>query len=178
LELIKGSVSFFSGGALIAIFGSYLSEYFGWRYTLFIPGALSILVSFFLADRIRDSPQHVGIVFLDHLPFKKEQMPPKKSELPLRVALVDHILKSKAIWLLGVAGFIHYIVRYAVSDWGILYLVREQGFTAIQAGTCLFWFEIGASIGAFIAGTPTKQNKSIPFFDFVSFFAHLLLVAV
>jgi len=146
------SVSQAAGGALIALTGSYMSQYWGWRFTMVIPGALSIIVSFFLIDRLRDSPQQVGIVFLEHLPFKRDQEQTKKQELPIRVALFEHIIKNKAIWLLGPASFLHYIIRYALGDWGLLLLVEEKNFSRMEGGTCMFWFEIGAAVGVFAAG--------------------------
>jgi len=49
------------GGFLIPILAAFCVFYFGWRYAMFIPGGLCILMGFVLMNRLRDTPQSLGL---------------------------------------------------------------------------------------------------------------------
>lgn len=49
------------GGFLIPIIVGACAEYFGWRYAMFVPGGLCIIMGFILMNRLRDTPQSLGL---------------------------------------------------------------------------------------------------------------------
>jgi MFS transporter, OPA family, sugar phosphate sensor protein UhpC len=55
------NVSHNVGGFLIPWVVGFALHYFGWRYGMYIPGVLCILVGFFLINRLRDTPQSLGL---------------------------------------------------------------------------------------------------------------------
>jgi sugar phosphate permease len=44
------------------------------------------------------------------------------------------------------------MVRAGVTEWGVILLVDTRSVTPLVAGACMFWFEIGGTLGGFAAG--------------------------
>lgn len=66
--------------------------------------------------------------------------------------LFKYVLTNKSMWLLSLTGMLQYFIRTAVTTWHILFLIETRGFSPLEAGACLFWFDIGGLIGGLIAG--------------------------
>ena len=52
----------------------------------------------------------------------------------------------------GVCAVFIYVIRTAVNDWSMLYLIEVKNYTTMQAGFCVCWFEIGGFAGSLAAG--------------------------
>ncbi|NGX32680.1 MAG: hypothetical protein K1060chlam4_00730, partial [Candidatus Anoxychlamydiales bacterium] len=138
----------------IPIFATALTQSFGWRYALFVPGVVCIFAGVFLINRLRDTPRSLGLPTIEK--YKKDY-PSKKHEksryqLSTKEILVKYVLKNKYIWILTVPSFFIYVIRQAINDWTLVYLVETKGYSYIVAGTCVFWFEIGGFVGSLAAG--------------------------
>lgn len=146
------------GGALIPLVCAIAIQLFGWRYAMYLPGALAILVGFLLINRIRDNPQALGLPPVEK--FRNDYI--TESEAPVETeasqkrspkeVLFEHVLKNKFIWILAISFFFVYVIRQAVNDWVQLYLMESKGFSLMVAGSCVFWFEIGGIFGSLAAG--------------------------
>ena len=143
------------GGALIPILAAACAYHFGWRSAMYIPGILCILAGFFIMDRLRDTPESLGLPsiekFRDDYANTKEK---KKDEVTLttKEILLDFVLKNKFIWILAFAQFFNGVIRTAVNDWSMLYLIEVKNYTALESGFCVCWFEIGGFLGMLAAG--------------------------
>lgn len=142
------------GGAIIPLLAAFLAQHFGWRYAMFGPGIICILVGLVLINRLRDTPRSLGLPTIEEY---KNDYPDKHHEkvryqLSTKEILFKYVLKNKYVWILAVSNLFVYIIRQAVNDWTQLYLVESKGFSCIIAGTCVFWFEIGGFLGSLAAG--------------------------
>jgi len=150
------------GGALIPLICAVAIQLYGWRYAMYLPGMLAIIVGFFLINRIRDNPRALGLptvekfrndyttesdVALDDDDESKDKKPQGSREI-----LTEYVLKNKFIWILAISFFFVYVIRTAVNDWVQLYLMESKGFSLMVAGSCVFWFEIGGIFGSLAAG--------------------------
>jgi len=129
--------------------------YYGWRYAMFVPGVLCIFGSLFLLNRLRDTPQSLGLPSIEK--FRNDYPPNSKrgeqeKELSTKEILIDYIIKNKYIWLLAAAYFFVYIVRTAVNDWTALYLLETKGYSRLGANGCVSMFEVGGFFGSLFAG--------------------------
>ncbi len=144
------------GGALIPLLAAFCASYFGWRYALFVPGCLGIIVGLFLMNRLRDTPQSLGLPsvekYRNEASDKGKEKEGKERELTTKEILFDYVLTNKYIWILGFASFFVYIIRTGVNDWGVLYLMEEKGYGLISAGATVCWFEVGGFFGMLFAG--------------------------
>lgn len=141
------------GGALIPIIAAFCAQYWGWRFAMYVPGVMCILVGFFVINRLRDTPQSLGLPAIEKF---KNDFPSAKieeeKELPLKVILFEYVLRNKYIWVLAIAYFFVYIIRTAINDWSVLYLVETKNYSLVMAGSCVFSFEIGGAVGSLAAG--------------------------
>lgn len=141
------------GGALIPLLAAFCAQYWGWRYAMYVPGVMCIGIGFFVLNRLRDTPQSLGLPsiekFRNDYPDAKQKV---DQELSFKEILLKYVLKNKYIWLLAISYFFVYIIRTAINDWTVLFLVENKGYSLTMAGACVFWFEIGGIFGSLAAG--------------------------
>jgi len=143
------------GGLLIPIIAGYCAQYMGWRYAMFIPGTLCICMGFLLINRLRDTPQSLGLPPVekfrnDHTALSKASK--DEVELTTKQILFDYVLTNKWMWILAIVSFFVYIVRMAINDWSALYLIETKNYSMIKANACVSLFEIGGLFGMLAAG--------------------------
>ncbi len=150
------SVSHNVGGFLIPWVTGVSLHYFGWRYAMFIPGILCILVGIFLINRLRDTPQSLGLPpieeYRNDYVDKVETEAGSEEKLTSRQVLSKYVFKNPYIWLLGIAYFFVYIVRMGINDWTALFLIESKGYTSLGANGCVSLFEVGGFFGTLAAG--------------------------
>jgi MFS transporter, OPA family, sugar phosphate sensor protein UhpC len=141
------------GGFIIPILAAFCAQYFGWRSAMHVPGILCIIVGFFLLNRLRDTPRSLGLPPIEE--YKNDYVVAKQDDrevLSLKQILVDHVLKNKFLWILGIAYFFIYVIRTAVSDWTMFYFIEEKGYSKTTSGFLVSFFEIGGIFGSLAAG--------------------------
>lgn len=141
------------GGALIPLIAGFFAQYMGWRYAMYVPGVLCIVVGLFLINRLRDTPQSLGLPpiekYKDDYPSEKRE---DEHELSVKEILFKHVLSNKYIWILAISYFFVYIIRQAVNDFGALFLIKTKGYSLIKANASVLWFEAGGICGSLAAG--------------------------
>lgn len=149
------NVSHNVGGFLIPWVVGISLQYLGWRYAMFIPGVSCILVGFFLINRLRDTPESLGLPPIEK--YRNDQIDKIEAEdkgqtLSAKGLLVDYVLKNPYIWLLAIAYFFVYAVRMGINDWTALFLVESKGYSNVGANGCASLFELGGFFGSLVAG--------------------------
>ena len=143
------------GGALIPLVAAFCAQYWGWRHAMYIPGVMCIGVGLFLINRLRDTPQSLGLPPIEKFRNDYPAVVPgsgEEKEIPVKQILFDYVLKNKYIWILAFSYFFVYIIRMAINDWTLLFLVETKGYSLITAGACVCWFEVGGIFGSLAAG--------------------------
>lgn len=143
------------GGALIPIVAALCADRFGWRAAMYVPGLLCIGVGFYLMQRLRDIPQSLGLPPIEKFRNDYTSKQPLEKEgkvLSTKEILMEHVFKNRFLWVLASAYFFVYVIRTAINDWSMLYLVEVKGYTNLTAGFCVCWFEIGGFFGSLAAG--------------------------
>jgi OPA family sugar phosphate sensor protein UhpC-like MFS transporter len=142
------------GGILITYLVAGCIECFGWRSAMYVPGVLCIFAGLFIMNRLRDTPQSLGLppveVFRGDESHGKS--PKEKGDLSVKEILVKYVIRNKFLWILGASYFFIYIIRTGINDWSMFYLIEVKGYTPLQAGVCVSWFEIGGAFGGLAAG--------------------------
>ena len=150
------NVSHNVGGAIIPLIAAFCAAHYGWRYAMYVPGIICIVMGFFIINRLRDIPQTLGLPRVEE--FKQDPSIKNKSaaneerQLTVKEALFDYILTNKFIWLLAFSYFCVYIVRTAANDWSALFLVEQKHYGQIVASSTVSWFEVGGFLGSLLAG--------------------------
>ena len=120
---------------------------------MYIPGVTCIIVGFFLINRLRDTPQSLGLPPIER--FRNDfsdTAQQDETELSVKEILFKHVLSNKYIWILALSYFFVYIIRQAVNDFGAIFLMKAKGYSMMAASGSVFWFEAGGICGSLAAG--------------------------
>jgi OPA family sugar phosphate sensor protein UhpC-like MFS transporter len=149
------SVSHNVGAFCIAWVAGLSLQYAGWRYALFVPGVVCIFASFFIFNRLRDTPQSIGLPSIEKYRNDYQDVLAQSGDDEKMTSFqifVEYILKNHYLWLLAVAYFFVYIVRTGVTDWTAQYLYENKDYSLLGASGCVSLFEIGGFFGCLAAG--------------------------
>lgn len=141
------------GAFSIAVLAGFLVQHFGWRSGMYVPGLICIAGGFLMVNRLRDTPQAVGLPPIDV--YRNDVVPSPAKETATSSTwdtLVTHVFTNKYLWLLGIAYFFVYFARTAMNDWTPMYLIETRNYSLIQANSMSTMIEIGGFFGNLAAG--------------------------
>lgn len=136
------------GGGIAGVIAAESAVRFGgWQYAFYVPGILAVIGAVYLFWRLRDTPQSEGLPpveeyrndYTEHM----RKFGTYEHELSFYELFVNNVLLHKWIWLLAIANFFAYITRYAMIDWGPLYLQEVKGATISKGGIAVLVLEWG-----------------------------------
>ncbi len=138
----------------VAIFGlgGFLIEQFGWRAAFIVPAFFSMGLSFFLFNRLRDTPKEVGLPPVEEY---KEDVIRVSKDYEERITIkevISIVLANKLVWYMAIANMCLYIPRMGIFFWAPTFLKEFKGVSLIIAGMQLVSFEIAGLIGGITAG--------------------------
>jgi sugar phosphate permease len=141
-----GSIIIIAGGAVIL-------EHLGWRSVFFISAIAAILLAVFLFERLRDTPQSLGLPSI----VEKENLvnDTKHSDdeaITFKEMFFEHILPNKSLWYVCMANFFLYIVRMGFFNWAPTFLRQAKNLDCMEAACSNSGFELMGAFGGFIAG--------------------------
>src|SRR5437588_1213505 len=141
------------GGAVILILCGYLVVY-GWRICFFVPAAIALACAAFLWFRLPDTPPSVGLPEVEGTHHESQERDSKEN---FRAFVIEHVFKNKYIWIVSIANFFVYIIRYAVLDWGPTMLTQAKHIKIAHAAWMVAGFEFGGLLGALFGGWITDR---------------------
>lgn len=141
------------GAGLVAILCGYLAMH-SWQSCFYVPAMLAVVGSIVLWMTLRDTPPSLG---LPEVKGTEGSAPPDANSAEHRAFLKRAVFSSRAIWLLAIANFFVYIVRYGVLDWGPTFLHESKHVELKIAGWMMAAFEGSGVIGMLIAGWATDR---------------------
>jgi phosphoglycerate transporter family protein len=146
------NTSHMAGGGLILLLGGYLTQNYGWRVSFYVPAAIAVVVALFLIERLRDTPETLGLPPVEK--YRKDDTVPAEAheKLSVRESVMKHIVRNRTVWFLAIANFFVYLVRYGAMDWAPTFLVEVKHSTIGTAAAKTALFELLGAFGAFIAG--------------------------
>lgn len=128
-------------------------EFLGWRSGMYVPGIVCIAGSFYLINRLRDTPQSLGLPSIEKFRNDYPGKPKKSEEGELTTReLLKGVLSKKYIWLLAFAYLFLYVLRMGIGDWTGLFLYEVKGYGALGSSGTSSLFEAGGFCGCLIAG--------------------------
>lgn len=148
------NVSHNVGAFLIPWIVGLCLQYYGWRSAMYVPGVICILGGFFLINRLRDTPQSLGLPPIEKFRNDyggKSKESDEEKELTTKELLLG-VIKNKFIWLLAIAYFFIYVVRTGINDWTALLLIETKGYSRLGASGFVSLFEAGGFFGSLCAG--------------------------
>lgn len=136
------------------------SEHTGaWRWCFWLPGIIALFGAFGIFIFLRDTPKSVGLPELEMTKTSIDD--DSHTDAVARRAYVRKMVyRNPIIWVLAIANFFVYVVRFSVLDWGPKFLIEARDLSYTTAGGAVAIFEIFGIIGMLVAGWITDK-----FFD-------------
>ncbi len=144
------------GAALVFVLCGYLIRWgFDWRYCFFVPAGLALCGAAFLAITLRDTPESLGLPEVEGT----EARPADLEEPPQSFGkvLVELVFSNPYIWLISLANFFVYVVRYGIVDWGPTFLKEAKHIELAHAGWMVAAFEVTGILGMLASGWVTDK---------------------
>ena len=141
------------GAGTILALSPFIISYFNWRYVFFIPAIFCIGFSFFLFNRLRDTPQSLGFPPIEeHHGLVASGANLDEENLSMREIIFGRILNNKLVWYVCCANFFLYFVRMSMFNWAPTFLQEFKGSTLLAAGCQTAAFDVTGIFGGILAG--------------------------
>ena len=142
------------GEGLSFVFVGMLVASFGWKWGFFgaaLAGVLGIaLVLLFL----HDSPEAKGLPPIEVLAGEaeqKEELSPEEKRAQTK-RMQAAVVKNPGVWILAAASAFMYMSRYAINEWGTIFLQEAKGYDLAGAATIIGINPIFGIIGTVVSG--------------------------
>lgn len=150
-------------GAFIALgLSGWLAQHWGWRWAFWIPALIAFATGFYLLNRLRDTPASLGLppvevyageTDLEHAGEPERELTPAE----FRTFVRTHVFLNPYIWLISLANFNVYVVRYVFLNWGPTYLQEGRHYTPLASAGVTGFFEMFGLVGSLAAGYVTDR---------------------
>ena len=158
-------------GAVFALCGWLLIPLFhSWRLCFIVPAAIAAAGGVAVLFLFKDSPEEVGLrgatgeTPVVPVNGQDARSPSSvdgqdaRSPSDYRSYVARWVFRNPKVWIIAIADFFVYTVRFAALDWGIVLLMETKGLSLAAATTLCFVFEIvGGNLGMVVAGWATDR---------------------
>lgn len=143
-----------SFGAVMALglCSTLLAMGLGWRWCFWVPAAFAALAALYCFLFLRESPTAAGV---DEL--KIEGVPESPVSGVSNAERRRLVFGNKVIWVVAIANFFVYIVRFGFLDWGPTFLDQYKGIPVSKGGLMIIAFESAAIFGTIFSGWITDR---------------------
>ena len=139
------------GEGLSFIFVGSLVAFAGWKWGFFgaaLAGALGVLLILFW---LHDTPESQGLPSIEELSGEKTEGEKKSSSEDTR-AIQRAVLRNPGVWILALSSAFMYMSRYAINEWGVIFLQEAKDYSLAEASTIIGINPIFGIIGTVVSG--------------------------
>jgi len=148
------------GGFAAPLVAGGFAKAMGWKWGMWAPGIIGLVVGVAVLALCRDKPEDVGFPPVEPAPAAAAALatdadgaPKAKKKPDVLKQLVNTVLKNPFIWGMALTYFFIYVVRQGVTSWFVFYLIKEKGVAdAAQAAVRVSGLELGGLFGSLVAG--------------------------
>ncbi len=152
------------GAALALLICSELVVY-NWRLCFLVPAVLAVAGAAFLIERLRDTPESVGLPPIEEYTGEAEASgegsakaaSPESNEPDFRQFVLHQVLLNPMIWVISLANFFVYTVRASILDWGPTFLTETKHIELQHAGWIVAGYEVAGLFGMLLSGWMTDK---------------------
>ena len=141
---IGEGLSFVFVGSIVAAFG-WLWGFFG-AALAGVVGLVVVLLFF------HDSPESKGLPSIEELTGEAPSASPAKPTRAETRQMQKQVIKNPGVWILAAASAFMYMSRYAINEWGTIFLQEAKGYSLAEAATIIGINPIFGIIGTVVSG--------------------------
>ncbi len=147
------------GGAGVLILCGYLVTYNpgNWQICFFVPAGIALTVACGLLLWLRDTPESVGLPEIAGTHVAAPTPEFEQTTHDFRAFLWERVFSDKYIWIVSIANFFVYVLRYAIFDWGPTMLKEVKGIELHDAAWMVAGFEFAGLVGIISSGWMTDR---------------------
>jgi sugar phosphate permease len=152
----------FGGGGILILCG-WLVVHYGWQSCFYVPAVIALAVAGLLLANLRDTPESVGLPPVAGTRLTK--VDEVESTVEFKQFLWDRVFSNKYIWLVSIANFFVYTIRFAAYDWGPTLLKETKGIEIEHAAWMIAGFEFAGLAGMLVTGYLTDRvfrGRAVP----------------
>jgi len=148
------------GGFMAPLLAGSAAATLGWKWGMWAPGMIGVVVGFILVLGVKDKPETAGFQPVEDPGESNEssqgdgdgeEVPESKQSI--KQILFDNVLRNPFIWGMAFTYFFVYVIRQGVTSWFVFYLLQEKGATdAGIAAQRVSGLELGGLVGSLLAG--------------------------
>ena len=130
-------------GVVFALCGWLLIPLFhSWRLCFIVPAAVALCGAVAVLLLFKDSPEEVGLRVGSPDPSHAPCLMPKTdvrhqtrdaSGGSYRAYVAEHVFRNPRVWIIAIADFFVYTVRFAALDWGVVLLMETKSLSLAAA---------------------------------------------
>lgn len=136
------------GKALTMVLTGVIVAAAGWQWGFIAAAAAGVAGTVIALVFISDTPESKGLPSVQELsgePLKRED---RRSTRELQ----KWVFRHPGIWVIAISSAFIYITLHAVSDWGVLFLQKQKGFSLESATQVIGIAEVFGVLGTLLAG--------------------------
>lgn len=148
------------GAAAALVLCGYLISRFGdWRLGLLVPAGIAGLGAIFLLVSLRDTPKSLGLPSIEDYSGEHELAAGehRAEGADFWRFVVQNVFLNRTVWVVSIANFFVYTVRYAILDWGPTFLTETRDVELTLAGWTIASYEIAGIAGMLASGWMTDR---------------------
>lgn len=140
------------GAGIIFVLCGYLAP-ISWRLCFLVPAGIALAWVLVLWVMLPDTPPSVGLPEVEGTQAVIAEAPPED----FRETVLNCVFRNKYVWLISIANFFVYTLRYSLGHWGATFLTQAKHLTIVHAGWMMLGFEFSGMVGALVAGRLTDR---------------------
>lgn len=144
------------GAGLVVIICGYVVS-LGWRWCFFFPSIIALAGAVALWFGLRDVPSSVGLPEINVKGTEEDAVEHKETSREFKEFVRKKVFMNPYMWVIAIANFFVYIIRYAVLDWGPTMLSEWKHIPISNAGWMVAAFEVSGILGMLVAGRVTDK---------------------
>ena len=139
------------GEGLSFIFVGSIVAAFGWRWGFFGAACAGVLGVLIILLWMHDNTESQGLPGIEEL--SGEAAPEKTSADAHETRRIQAaVLRNPGVWILALSSAFMYMSRYAINEWGTIYLQESYGYTLAEAAAIIGINPIFGVIGTVFSG--------------------------
>ena len=157
------------GEGLSFVFVSAMVAAMGWKWGFFgaaLAGILGVLIIVFF---LHNSTESKGLPSIEELAGEPQPKPVPASEKRAETRrLQAAVVRNPGVWILAFASAFMYMSRYAINEWGIIFLQEARGYSLTEAGAIVginpIFGVLGTVFSGWLSDAVFKGDRKYPAF--------------